>query len=502
MAPVTETKTPITYGNLRSPARPGVLGLGMAASLMLFAAAVVVMLMLMFFGLLPALIALVVMLGAVAPMIVGGKEGRTGYGRLGSSTVFRPAKRAKKTMLVGGVTGQAPDGQCRLPGILAPTVLRSAEDVYKTPVGVLIIPAADHYTVILQTDATGNELVDAEQVDAQVREWGGWIAHQAHDQALAAFAVCVETAPDPGTRLRRMLNSHAQPDAPPFATATLDEIKESYPVASSSITTRIAITWSGKARMGEPKRSEDDMIAYIARSLPGLIHGLQLTGAGTAARPMSAQDITDAIRVAYDPAVAELVETMRGEGGTGLRWEDAGPVYQEDRPRELAHDGAISRVWTMRTPPEGTFYDNVLKDVLVPHPDIARKRVTIVYRPISVDKATRQVERDVNDAITKATSRSRPRVRDRDALGAAEKAAAEEAQGAGLTRFGIIITATVTDPKAVLRLDSLMSLLTARSRIRLRVAYNNQSASFAAGLPLGLVLPEHLALPEWLRDTL
>jgi len=36
----------------------------------------------------------------------------------------------------------------------------------------------------------------------------------------------------------------------------------------------------------------------------------------------------------------------------------------------------------------------------------------------------------------------------------------------------------------------------------LRLARYNQAASFAAGLPLGLVLPAHLALPEWARDTL
>jgi len=87
-------------------------------------------------------------------------------------------------------------------------------------------------------------------------------------------------------------------------------------------------------------------------------------------------------------------------------------------------------------------------------------------------------------------------------LAAAEKAAQEEAQGAGLVRFGIIVTATVTDEAMLARAASTISMLTAPTKLRLRLARYNQAASFAAGLPLGLVLPAHLALPEWARDTL
>jgi len=36
----------------------------------------------------------------------------------------------------------------------------------------------------------------------------------------------------------------------------------------------------------------------------------------------------------------------------------------------------------------------------------------------------------------------------------------------------------------------------------LRLARYNQAATFAAGLPLGLVLPAHLAVPDWMRDAL
>ena len=71
-----------------------------------------------------------------------------------------------------------------------------------------------------------------------------------------------------------------------------------------------------------------------------------------------------------------------------------------------------------------------------------------------------------------------------------------------MVRFGIIMTATVTDEVMLPRAASTISMLTAPTKLRLRLARYNQAASFAAGLPLGLVLPAHLALPEWARDTL
>ncbi len=312
----------------------------------------------------------------------------------------------------------------------------------------------------------------------------------------------IETAPDPGTRLVRMVKRHTQDTAPEFSTATLDEITTRYPAASSTTTTRIAMTFSSRPRPGEDKRSEEDMLADLGRRLPGLRQGLRSTGAGTTVRMMSGADLTDAVRVCYDPSVAQLVEEQRGQGGTGLAWSEAGPAFAHDLPEHYAHDGAFSMVWQMRDAPPGVFYDHSLKSLLAPHPDIARKRVTVIYRPQSAETARRMVERDVRDARTQASARSRPQAHDTTMLAAAEKAAQEEAQGAGLVRFGIIVTATVTDEAMLARAASTISMLTAPTKLRLRLARYNQAASFAAGLPLGLVLPAHLALPEWARDTL
>lgn len=312
----------------------------------------------------------------------------------------------------------------------------------------------------------------------------------------------METAPDPGTRLVRMMNRHRQDDAPEFSGATMDEIAQKYPVASSSITTRVAVTFNGKPRAGEQARSRADMLDYLARRLPGFRAELTTTGAGTAVRAMSAADLTDAVRVAYDPSVAQLVEEERAAGGTGLTWSEAGPAYAREFPEHYSHDGAHSISWHMKEPPSGVFYDQVLRDLLKPHGDIDRKRVTLVYRPEPAAHAQRIVEKDIRDATTQATSRGRPQQVDLTMLDAARKSAKEQATGAGVVRFGMIVTATVIDEAMLARAASTVQLLADSQRIRLRLARYNQAATFAAGLPLGLVLPAHLAVPDWMRDAL
>ena len=109
----------ITYGNLRAPRRPGVLGMGMAASVLVGVAAVIVVIMLMGSGLIAAAIALVVSMVVLTPMIAHGPDGHSGYQRLLGKTVFGWSAKAKRNLVVAGAAGQTPDGRTRLPGLLA-----------------------------------------------------------------------------------------------------------------------------------------------------------------------------------------------------------------------------------------------------------------------------------------------------------------------------------------------------------------------------------------------
>jgi hypothetical protein len=87
-------------------------------------------------------------------------------------------------------------------------------------------------------------------------------------------------------------------------------------------------------------------------------------------------------------------------------------------------------------------------------------------------------------------------------MAAAHQAATEEAAGAGLVRFGLIVTVTTTDATSLARASRAVTSLVGSARLKLRVALGNQAVAFAAGLPLGVVLPEHTMLPTSLRDVL
>ena len=100
------------------------------------------------------------------------------------------------------------------------------------------------------------------------------------------------------------------------------------------------------------------------------------------------------------------------------------------------------------------------------------------------------------------TSTSKPAARDSVAARKAAATAGEEASGAGLVQFGMLVTATVSDrakaPDARAAIDNLGAI----ARVRLRPVYGSQDSAFAAALPVGLVLPKHIRVPAELREKL
>ena len=80
--------------------------------------------------------------------------------------------------------------------------------------------------------------------------------------------------------------------------------------------------------------------------------------------------------------------------------------------------------------------------------------------------------------------------------------AAEEAQGAGLVNFGMVVTATVTEKERLPDAVAAVEQTSGTARVLLRRAYGAQDTAFAASLPLGLVLPKHSLLPSEIKDAL
>jgi len=150
----------------------------------------------------------------------------------------------------------------------------------------------------------------------------------------------------------------------------------------------------------------------------------------------------------------------------------------------------------MSDAPKGVVNSGVLRPLLAPSPDIARKRVTILYRPIEPGTAASLVDKDLTAASAARGNVNKPEVRMTQALRQAQQTAAEQAAGAGLLEFGLLVTATTDDLEFRDQVSHTLRNLGAASRIRLRPMYGMQDAAFAACLPLGIMLERGGVLPR------
>lgn len=512
---------PRTYGNWQRPRSPGLIPrLGVAGSVGLLAGIVVVLLAAQARGVFAGLVAGALLLLALAPALYRSAAGRNGWQILAGQFAWAQG-RARRQHLY-----QAPKvagfGQHRLPGLLAPSRLLEVRTGTGSPVGLVHVPAARHWTVVLEATPEGDALVDPDTVDTWVGGWAAWLGGLCHEPSLAAVAVTVETSPDPGHRLAVEVARQVADGCPPFAAQVLRDCAATYPTAAPQTTARIAITFTAvrddltersltrrrkptrsstgiggsqagsHTRTRSRTRSAEEMTALILSRLPGLLAGLAGTGAGEV-RVLSAADLAATVRVAFDPAAADELDEARAAGRTPeVAWEQAGPAGAVEDWDSYRHDDAASVTWAMVESPRGAVTSRVLMSLLGDAPGAFRKRVTLLYRPHPASDAAGIVDADVRTAIGWEGARAgEARATETAALAAARQTAREEATGAGLTRFSLLVTATTTPGQ----LDDVAEHVVQAgraSRIRLRRCYGSQSAAFSAALGLGVVLPAHV----------
>lgn len=493
---------PRTYGNWRKPTSAGLFGLGSVGTAVMLGGLILAVLVTMAAGLLRGLITAAVLAVVLGTILTRDKHGKSlldrGLARLGWASATRRGAHLYRS----GPLGFALWGTHQLPGIAAALRLSEHTDSYGRPFALIYTPSTRSYAVVIATEPDGASLVDPDQLDVWVADWGHWLANLADEPGIEACAVTIETAPDTGHRLRREVESNVDPAAPAFAREMLSEVVALYPHGSHTIKAYVTLTFSATSSATGKTRSDVEMGRDVAARLPGLTASLSATGAG-AARPLSAAELCDVIRTAYNPGVAPLVDEARAEtGDTDLHWSDVGPAAAEAEWDGYRHDDAYSVTWAMTVAPRGSVQSSVLARLLAPHRDVARKRVTLLYRPIDAAKAAAIVEADLRAAQFVATSTSRPSARSVLATRSAAATAQEEASGAGLVNFGLLVTATVLDTDRLPDAKAAIDTLSATARLRLRPVYGAQASAFAAGLPLGLVLPKHLKVPSSMRERL
>lgn len=498
-----------TYGNWRRPKSPGLFGLGSLGTIIMFIGLVVMVGVVAVGGFLRGAITFLLLVLALATVTVRDQHGRSLLERQMTRVGWRSARMKGAHLYQSGPLGQGLWGTHQPPGIAASLRLSEHRDSYGRPFALIHAPMSNTFAVAIETQPDGGSLVDDEQVDEWVALWGQWLASLADEPSLEAAAVTIETAPDTGSRLRREIRDTRDPSAPRFAREVMDAVSRSAGTGSSSIRGYVTLTFSAASREGGKRRTAAEMGRDLASRLPGLTGDLASTGAGDAV-PLSALEVCEIVRTAYDPSVAALIERAHAEGDdTGITWEESGPVAHEAFYDGYAHDDAYSISWSMSTAPRGVVHSAILRRLLEPHPDIDRKRVTLLYRPLDAARAAGIVQADLRAAEFAASTSEKPSSRDLVAVRAAKATADEEAEGAALVNFGMLVTATVMSPyatedpaEAVAKAASAVDLLSGSARLRLRRVHGAQEAAFAAGLPLGLLLPRLVKIPTEMRERL
>lgn len=491
-----------TYGNWRKPTSPGIGQLGLIGTGLLFGSLIVVIVTVGVFGLVVAVLVGAVLVVMLSTLVFRDRHGRTVLQRLSTWLVWRRARAGGAHLYRSGPLGRSPWGTFQLPGLAARSTLTEARDSYQRPFALLHMPTTGHYTVVLGTEPDGASLVDQEQVDVWVAHWGGWLASLADEPGVVAASVTVETAPDTGARLRRQVMANLDPAAPPLAREMLREVVETYPAGSATVKAWVALTFSATPRVGGRRRGSEEMGRDLAARLPGITQRLSATGAG-AARPLTAQQLCEVVRVAYEPRSAGLIDEAYSAGAVPeLEWGDVGPSAAEAGWGSYRHDGAFSVTWSMSAAPRGEVQSSVLGQLLAPHRDIVRKRVTLLYRPMDSAVAARTVEADKRNADFRVKSADKPSARALREQAAADHTARDEAQGHGLVNFGMLVTATMLDAADRPDVEAAIENLAATARITLRPVYGSQDSAFVAALPLGIVLAKHLKVPAEVRSSL
>ena len=342
-----------TYGNWRKPMSAGLGALGTIGTVALLLGLIVVIVTMMFVGILPALaVALVGGLG-LSSLIVRNRHGRTLLQGIATRAGWARARAGGAHLYRSGPLGQARWGTFQLPGLAAASTLTEGRDSYDRPFALVRVPATGHFTVVFTADPDGASLVDQEQIDHWVAHWGQWLAALGDEPGVVAASVTIETAPDSGTRLRREVESNLDEAAPDVAKAMLREVVDTYPAGSATVKAMVAVTFSGAGRGLGRGRDADEMARDLAARIPWLGNALHATGAG-AARPMSAQQLCEVVRTAYDPLAARVFDAARAQGVVPeLRWSDVGPTAAQAGWDVYRHDGALSVTWSMTQAPRG-----------------------------------------------------------------------------------------------------------------------------------------------------
>jgi hypothetical protein len=480
---------PDTFGNFRAPKSYGYGQFGMITTMLGFGGALVGVLLAFLANVIAAAVFGVLWFAVLAGLSLKDQHGRSRIQKIGTKVAYRKARKAGHVdYLSGPITRH---GSFRLPGLLATTELTEHMSSSGAPFALLHYPKQHHYVVAFLCEPDGASLLDPRDEEMQIARWSVFLESMAIEPDLRQVMVTIETVPDTGSNLRHAIEKRLDASSPPLAQQVMNKVAATYPTTSATTNSWVVLTYRSNGRTTE------QVAADLRDQLPQVAQSLSVTGAGVPTL-VDAQTYAQSIRVAYDPEVAHAIEDY--EVPTVMRWADCGPAAAHAGWDHYRHDSGVSVTFGMSEGPQSNVSSKVLNALLEPHPDIPRKRVSIIYTPMDPAASVAAANKDVNSARARINTTKRPSERARKDLEAAQHTAAEEAGGAILTDFTILATVTVTEPDLLPKAKAALLRSAPVSRIRLRPFNGSQDSAFAMALPVGIVHEDVVSIPSGIRE--
>lgn len=424
--------------------------------------------------------------------LVWQRGGRSGWELATMSWQYRKARRRGETFYRGGTFSAIP-GSSKLPGLLAASRLSEDVSIGGQRFAMIHLQRRNHYTVVLRVAPRGQEWIDQAQFDRRAEMWGDAVARIGSAADIVAIAAVVETIPETGQRLEASVEELIDASADELSAAIMREAAQ---LDEGAIRTEARVSVTFRAETALRRRSPEEQANEIARRLPGIVGALER--AELRARPMTAGEVCAVVRRAFSPeALRNLEKIGLDKELDTLRWSAAGPVSHSERRDHYLHDGGQSITWEMDASPPSVVQADILKPLLAPHPDLPWKRVALVYRPHSSAEAVKMVDQDYTNAlVAEQSAAGQVSAAATLRVGLAKAAREEQAQGAGVTRLGALITVTTPVGADMPAVESLTKDMAATSRLGIRRCYGYQAAAFAGALGIGVVLPEHASVSD------
>ena len=490
-----------TYGNIIVPSNTGFWGfpkdlsnIAIVFVIMAFLSQVVVGMINQ--NLAIATTALIVISGVatIVYRIRRGKFGRYKYQEQRLKKAFLKAKKAGKTKYRPGPASEIPDGSYRAPGPLMATELKDWISSRGDKWAMLWNGVRRTGTVWFSVSTSGLQLRDQDDINNMVDAWAAFHRQTGVQGTILQVAVSTVSTTDSGYRLPLAVDNirkHARgKKVAAAANATLDEVVAIENTALPRIEHLVTLTFSARAEpaFGISARSDQELAEEILTVIDGFKESLAASARGSVSL-MSYQDVTDYVYSTFNPGQAKSVDIARQNGGTGLRWEEAGPTYHNVEKNFYEHSGYYSKTLQMWKPPASVFYEDSMMELLAPDQRIAHKRVTILYRPLPPDISSQKALEVVNNAKWKVGQKKRKATsEDKNAAAKAEKTETEMGLGATLVPFSLLVTITVDDPAKFPQLTADTNRRGgSQINVRLREAEYSQDFSFALSLGAGAV---------------